>query len=58
MEKIKTVEKIAEDMFAGGLRSRDCETWDKLKKYDKILADEILEELAEIEVLHLNRINQ
>lgn len=47
--------KIAKEMFADGLRARDCETWDRLKKYDKQSANEILENLAEIEIQHLNK---
>ena len=46
--------KIAEGMFSDGLRSRDYAAREKMKKYDKQMADEILEELAKIEIIHLN----
>lgn len=45
--------KIAEELFADGLRARDCETWERVKKYDKKIADKIIQELYEIEVKHL-----
>lgn len=48
--------KIAKEMFSDGLRARDCETWDRLKKYDEQSANEILENLAEIEIKHLQSI--
>jgi hypothetical protein len=51
----KSAKEIAGDMFRDGLRSRDCGAWDRLKKYDKITADKILENLYEIEIKHLMR---
>jgi len=45
--------KIAWEMFANGLRARDCGTWDILKKYDTLIAEQIVEELARVEVLYL-----
>lgn len=48
--------KIAQKMFADGLRARDCAAWDMVKKYNEELAVNIIEKLAEIEIKHLNAI--
>jgi hypothetical protein len=49
MNKMSTQE-IATTIYANGGRARDCGVKNELKQYGELIASEILEKLAEIEI--------